>query len=244
MADDFPEQLVELFGYFTGRFPTDHPYRHIHASPGRGNRPAIWLLGSSDYSARAAGQLGLPFSFAHHFAPAGTEAAVEVYRESFRPSEDLAEPYVMLGVAAGAAETDERARYLAAPGGLGFLRLRQGRPGPYPTPEEAAAFNYTPAEREAIRAWTASHVIGDPATVEAGLRDLVARTGADELMVTTMVSPHEERVRSYELIAELAGLEPAAAQGRSTPGQVAGASPSMASLVESRLATGGPENGG
>jgi luciferase family oxidoreductase group 1 len=206
MADDFPEQLVELIGYFTGRFPESHPYRHIHATPGRGHAPALWLLGSSDYSARAAGQLGLPFSFAHHFAPANTEAAVEVYRRSFRPSDDLDEPYVMLGVAVVAAETDERAAWLAAPGGLGFLRLRQGRPGPYPTPEEAAAFNYTPSEEEAIRAWTASHVVGGPDTVAAGLRDLAERTGADELMITTMVSPHAERVRSYEIVAELGGL--------------------------------------
>ena len=216
MADDFPEQLIELFGYFGGTFPADHPYRHIHAT-GRGNRPDIWLLGSSDYSARAAGQLGLPFSFAHHFAPGGTVAAVEVYRESFRPSDDLAEPYVMLGVAAVAADTEERARYLAAPGGLGFLRLRQGRPAPYPTPEEAAAFNYTPAEKDAIRSWTASHVIGDPEQVEAGLLDLAYRTGADELMITTMVSPHEERVRSYEIIAGLAEASPRSVRRPATP---------------------------
>ncbi len=208
-ADDFADQLVELFGYFTGSFPDGHPFARIHATPARGHQPAVWLLGSSTYGAQMAGRLGLPYSFAHHFAAAGTEAAVAAYREEFRPSEVLAEPYVMLGVAAVCAESDERARWLAAPGGLAFLRLRSGRPGPYPTPEEAAEFNPTPAERDAIRSWTASHVVGDPTTVHAGLAELAARTGADELMVTTMVSPHAERVRSYELLAEVAGVSAA-----------------------------------
>ncbi len=204
--EDFPEQLVELFGYFSGRFPADHPYRHIHASPGRGNQPAIWLLGSSDYSARAAGQLGLPFSFAHHFSPDNTEVAVQIYRDSFRPSAELDEPYVMLGVAVVAADTDEHARYLAAPGHLAFLRLRSGRPGLYPTAQEAAEYHYTPAEKEFIRSWSGSHIIGGRDVVMAGIDDLVSRTSADELMITTMVPDHAERVRSYELIAEWAEL--------------------------------------
>ena len=211
MDDDFPDQLVELFGYFSGSFPADHPYRHINANPGRGNQPDIWLLGSSDYSARAAGRLGLPFSFAHHFAADNTEAAVQVYRESFQPSAELAEPYVMLGVSAVAAETDERARWLAAPGSLAFLRLRTGRPGLYPTAEEAAAYNFTPAEKDFVRGWTKSHIIGAPEVVAAGIHELTERTGADELMITTMVSDHKDRIHSYELIAELAGLTAPAA---------------------------------
>src|SRR5688572_1153460 len=105
---DLPEQLGELYGFFNGTFPPDHPYREITAVPARGNQPAIWLLGSSDYSARLAGLLGLPFSFAHHFAAAGTLAALDVYRRSFRPSAALAEPYVMLGVAVLCADTHER----------------------------------------------------------------------------------------------------------------------------------------
>ena len=197
-----------MFGYFSGHFPADHPYRQIHANPGRGNQPDIWLLGSSDYSARAAGQLGMPFSFAHHFAADNTEAAVAVYRDSFQPSDQLAEPYVMLGVSAVAAETDERARWLAAPGALAFLRLRTGRPGLYPTAEEADAYNFTPAEKDFVKGWTKSHIVGSPETVAAGIHELTARTGADELMITTMVSDHKERIRSYELIAELAGLTP------------------------------------
>jgi len=206
-VDDFPEQLVELMGYFSGELPEGHPYARITAVPGLGYRPAIWLLGSSDYSARAAGMLGLPFSFAHHFAAANTEPAVAAYRATFRPSTDLDRPYVMLGVSVVCAESDEEARFLAGSGALAFLRLRSGRPGRYPTPEEAAEYTFTPHEREAIRAWTGSHVVGDPDTVRAALGDLVERTGADELMITTLTHSADARLTSYRLVAEAAGLD-------------------------------------
>ncbi|HKE74153.1 MAG TPA: LLM class flavin-dependent oxidoreductase [Acidimicrobiales bacterium] len=200
-ADDFPEQLVELVGYFSGEWPEDHPFRRVTAVPGLGHRPALWLLGSSDYSARAAGLLGLPFSFAHHFAAANTLPALAAYRAAFRPSEQLASPHVMLGVNVVCAETDERARWLAGPGTLAFLRLRSGRPGRYPTPEEAAEYTYTPAEREVIRGWTSSHVVGGPDTVRRRLAELVDATGADELIVTTLTHDPEDRLRSYALVA-------------------------------------------
>jgi luciferase family oxidoreductase group 1 len=205
---DLPEQLAELYGFFTGAFPDDHPYRGITAVPARGNQPAIWLLGSSDYSARLAGLLGLPFSFAHHFSAGNTGPALEVYRQSFRASAVLEEPYVMLGVAVLCADDHERATYLSKPGDLAFLRLRSGRPGPFPSPEEAAAFHPTPHEKELIRTWSASRIVGDPEGVRSALASLVERTGADELMVTTMVHGHDDRVRSYRLVADLAALEP------------------------------------
>jgi luciferase family oxidoreductase group 1 len=208
---DLPQLLGELLGFFNGSFPEGHPYRHITAVPALGHQPAIWLLGSSDYSARLAGMLGLPFSFAHHFAAGNTLPALATYRDAFRPSEVLDAPYVMLGVAITCAETHERAAYLAKPGDLAFLRLRSGRPGRFPTPEEAADFNPTPREREAIRSWSASRIVGDPTTVQAELAALVESTGADELMVTTMLHGHDDRVRSYELLAELAGLSTGAA---------------------------------
>ncbi len=151
-ADDFPQALGELLGFFDGLFPEGHPYRQITAVPGLGYRPAIWLLGSSDYSAQVAGILGLPFSFAHHFAAAATEPAVAAYRSRFRPSDELEAPYVMLGVAVLCAETEERARWLAGSGALAMARLRQGRPGVYPTPEEAAEHVYTPLEKPDHRA--------------------------------------------------------------------------------------------
>jgi luciferase family oxidoreductase group 1 len=210
-GDDLPQQLAELVAHFTGGFPERHPYSSIHATPARGYQPAIWLLGSSDYSAHLAGQLGLPFSFAHHFAAGNTDAALQVYRSAFRPSDVLEAPYVMLGVNAVCAADEAEARRLALPGHLAFLRLRQGKPGLYPAPEEAEAYNFTPFEREAIRGWTASHVSGDPDQVRAGLEDLVARTGADELMLSTMLHSVDDRIRSYELVADAMALEPAAA---------------------------------
>jgi luciferase family oxidoreductase group 1 len=205
---DLPALLGELYGFFNGSFPADHPYRGITAVPALGYQPAIWLLGSSDYSARLAGALGLPFSFAHHFSAGSTGPALDAYRAAFRPSDVLAEPYVLLGVAVTCAETAERARWLAKPGDLAFLRLRSGRPGPFPTPEEAADFHPTPAEKEAIRQWSASRIVGDPAGVRAELATLVERTGADELLVTTTAHSPDDRRRSYQLLAELAGLEP------------------------------------
>jgi luciferase family oxidoreductase group 1 len=205
-ADDFPEQLADLLGFFDGSFPEDHPYRAITAVPGQGYRPKMWLLGSSDYSAQAAGWLGLPFSFAHHFAAGNTLPAVAAYRRTFRPSAELEQPYLMLGVAVVCAETDERARWLAKPGELSFLRLRSGRPGRYPTPEEAADYTFTPRERSMLEAWRGSHVIGSPETVRAQLAELVERTGADELMLTTMTHGPADRLRSYRLVAEVMGL--------------------------------------
>jgi luciferase family oxidoreductase group 1 len=205
-VDDFPEQLMDLMGFLTGSFPEDHPYRHIAAVPGPGYQPALWLLGSSDYSAQVAGLLGLPFSFAHHFAAGNTLPAVAAYRTAFRAVGELDQPYLMLGVAVVSAETDERARWLAGSSRLAFLRHRTGRPGRYPTPEDAAEYNFTPQERQVVKEWTSSHAVGDPDTVRAQLDDLVERTGADELMVTTMTHNPADRVRSYELLAEAVGL--------------------------------------
>ena len=206
VAEEFPRQIVELMGWFTGEWPENHPFARITCNPGVGYQPALWLLGSSGYSAQLAGALGLPFSFAHHFAGQNTEPAVELYRRSFRASEVLDEPYVMLGVSVICAEDDERARWLAGPGLLSIARLRAGRPGRYPTPEEAEAHVFTSQERQAIDSWGSSQVVGAPGEVVGGLRDLVARTGADELMVTTMTHGHDDRVRSYELLAGAVGM--------------------------------------
>jgi len=199
--DDFPEQLAQLLAFFDGSFPEGHPYAGITAVPALGYRPDIWLLGSSTYSASAAAALGMPFSFAYHFAPNALMDALTVYRERFTPSPELATPYVMLGVSVVCASSDEHARWLAGPGALAFLRLRSGRPGVYPSPEEAAEYRFTPHEREFVRGWQASHVIGEPRSVRAQLEELVERTGVDELMVTTMMHGHADRLASYELLA-------------------------------------------
>src|SRR5262245_9809750 len=201
IADDFPEQLMELMGYFSGEWPEDHPFRAVTAVPALGHRPALWLLGSSDYSARAAGLLGLPFSFAYHFAAGNTLPALAAYRAAFRPSDELATPHVMLGVSVVCAETDERARWLAGSGALAFVRRRSGRPGRFPSPEEAAEYSFTPAEKELLRSWEATTVIGGPDAVRRQLDELVGATGADELIVTTMVHDPADRLRSYALVA-------------------------------------------
>ena len=207
-ADDFPEQLTELAGYFDGEWPPAHPFREITATPGQGYRPAVWMLGSSDYGAHAAGVLGLPYSFAHHFSSANTMLAIKTYREAFSPGGTIDEPYLMLGVSVVCAETDEQAQWLAAPGALSFVRLRTGRPGRFPTPEEAAAHQYQPHEQALLDGRTSSQVIGGPEAVRDELQALVERTGADELIITTAGHSHADRVRSYELLAEAVGLEP------------------------------------
>jgi luciferase family oxidoreductase group 1 len=203
-ADDFPDQLMDLLGYFTGRWPEGHPFAQITAVPGRGYQPAMWLLGSSGYSAQVAGLLGLPFAFAHHFSPANTLPALDLYRSHFRPSEVLDQPYAMVAAAVVCADTDERARWLAGSGALSFLKLRSGRPGPLPSPEEAAAYPYTELERAFVEDRQATQIIGAPETVRRGLTDLLTSTSANELMLTTMVFDPADRLRSFELVADLA----------------------------------------
>jgi luciferase family oxidoreductase group 1 len=203
-ADDFPDQLMDLFGYFTGRWPDGHPFAQITAVPGRGYQPAMWLLGSSGYSAQVAGVLGLPFAFAHHFSPANTLPALALYRQHFRPGEWLERPYAMVAASVVCADTDERARFLAGSGALSFLLLRSGRPGPVPSPQEAAAYPYTDMERAYIEDRQATQIIGAPETVRRGLTELLKATAADELMLTTIVFDPADRLRSFELVADLA----------------------------------------
>ncbi|WP_327046103.1 LLM class flavin-dependent oxidoreductase [Microbispora sp. NBC_01189] len=209
--DDFPRQVAELTGFLDGSFPPGHPYEKIRAVPGGPDaattgRPPIWLLGSSGFSARLAGLLGLPFAFAHHFSAANTEPALDLYRSSFRPSEVLDRPYALIGVAAVAADTEEEALRQVMPGALSWLRMRHGWPGRMPTPEEALAYPYTPIEREFVRDRLSAVVHGDAGTVRAGLEELRKRTGADELMITTMVHGAPARLRSHELVARAYGM--------------------------------------
>lgn len=201
--EDLPKQLGELMGFFTGNFPDGHPYNSITAVPGLGQMPEIWLLGSSGFTAQVAGLLGMPFSFAHHFSAANTLPALELYRSRFKPSGYLDEPKAMVAVGVICAEDDERARYLAGPTRLAFARLRSGRPGKFPTPEEAAAHDFTPDEETVIRSVAKGHIFGGPETVKAELDKLIEATGADELMITTMVHDQSDRLRSYELVAEI-----------------------------------------
>ncbi|UJW35917.1 LLM class flavin-dependent oxidoreductase [Saccharothrix sp. AJ9571] len=199
-ADDFPQKLQELRSYFE---PGEG--RAVRAFPAEGFKVPVWLLGSSGFSAQLAGALGLPFSFAHHFSAQNTVPAVRLYREAFQPSEVLDEPYVMLGVSVLAADTDEHARYLAGPSALTFLSLRRGRPIPLPTPEEAAAYEYSDIDTMFVEERLSTTVLGSPETVRKGLEALLEETDADELMVTTMVHGDEDRKRSYELVTSVRG---------------------------------------
>jgi luciferase family oxidoreductase group 1 len=204
-ADTFPRDLGQLLAYFDSSSASslsEDPFGHtITAVPARGNVPAFWLLGSSDYSAQVAGYIGLPFAFAHHFSPDNTLPALEVYRSTFRPSSALAQPYAMVCAAVVCAPTDDEAAWLALPSALSFLRLRSGRPGLLPTPEQAAAYPYNEAEQAFIAQRQKHQIIGSPTSVLANLTSLLESTSADELMITTVVHNHADRLRSYELVA-------------------------------------------
>ncbi|SMF07114.1 LLM class flavin-dependent oxidoreductase [Streptomyces sp. Amel2xC10] len=216
-ADDFPEQLAELTRFLDDDFPAGHPYARIHAVPGpvqatapggvqSRHRPPVWLLGSSGFSARLAGLLGLPFAFAHHFSAQNTIPALDLYRESFRPSAALAEPYALIGVSVLAADDAREARRQVLATGLNMVRLRTGRPGLFPSPEETEAHVFTELEREFVDSWAANIVHGTADEVRSGLDDLHKRTGADELMLTSHAHRGELRLRSYELVADAYGL--------------------------------------
>ncbi|WP_055495313.1 LLM class flavin-dependent oxidoreductase [Streptomyces sp. TP-A0356] len=216
-ADDFPQQLVELTRFLDDDFPDGHPYSRIHAVPGpvqgtspggvqSPHRPPIWLLGSSGFSARLAGMLGLPFAFAHHFSAQNTIPALDLYRESFRPSEVLDAPYAVIGVSALATDDEKEASRQVRAAALNMIRLRTGRPGLFPTPEEAEAYAFGPLEEEFVASWAANIVHGTADEVRSGLDDLHKRTGADELMLTSHAHRGELRLRSYELIADAYGL--------------------------------------
>ncbi|GAB2953127.1 LLM class flavin-dependent oxidoreductase [Streptomyces pseudoechinosporeus] len=212
-ADDFPQQLAELTRFLDDDFPDGHPYARIHAVPGpiqatapggvqSPHRPPVWLLGSSGFSARLAGTLGLPFAFAHHFSAQNTIPALDLYRESFTPSEVLDAPYALIGVSALATDDEKEARRQVLAAALNMVRLRIGRPGLVPTPEEAEAYEFSPMEREFIDSWNSNVIHGTADEVRAGLDDLQKRTGADELMLTSHAHSGDVRVRSYELIAD------------------------------------------
>ena len=216
-ADDFPQQLAELTRFLDDDFPDGHPYARIHAVPGpvqatapggiqSAARPPVWLLGSSGFSARLAGVLGLPFAFAHHFSAQNTVPALDLYRESFKPSAALDAPYAVIGVSALAADEEREARRQVLTGALSMVRLRTGRPGLIPSPQEAAAYDFSPMEREFVDGWLGNVIHGTADEVRTGLDDLAKRTGADELMITANAHGARARLRSYELIADAYGL--------------------------------------
>jgi luciferase family oxidoreductase group 1 len=202
-ADDFPQQFSELLAYSGDGFPEGHPLRSVIAMPSDVVLPPIWLLGSSGYSAKAAGEMGLGYAFASHFSPRDPVPAMHAYRESFEPSEDFERPSAILAVSVICADTNEQAEELASSMQLAWVRMRSGNPGPLPSPKEAMDYTYSPAERRLADAYRSMQIVGDPQIVRARLEELAEHTASDEAMVTTNVYDHAERLRSYELLAEV-----------------------------------------
>ena len=173
--------------------------------------PPIWLLGSSDYSSELAAQVGMGYAFAHHFASHDAVDAMVTYRSHFKPSGFLQTPQAILAVAVVTAETDAQAERLASSADLNRLRRDRGQYSPLPSPEEAEAYPYTPAERASIARNRSRLFVGSPSTVMQKLQPLITASQADELMVITAVYDHEARKKSYSLLAEAFGLANAAA---------------------------------
>ena len=203
-ADAFPQDVLELMDYFStaSRQP-------VRAVPGAGLEVPMWILGSSLFGAQLAAALGLPYAFASHFAPAQMMQAIEIYRTTFRPSARLAKPYVMLGFNVFAADTDAEAAYLATSMQQAFVNLRSGRPAELPPPMADYLQRIGPMEHEMLASVLSSSAIGSPETVARQMDAFIARTGADELMITSQVFDHAARLRSYEITAGVHVLTPA-----------------------------------
>jgi len=206
-VDTFPQDVVELISYFEQ--PVEG--QRVHAVPGEGEKVPVWILGSSLYGAQLAAMLGLPYAFASHFAPADLDNALEIYRSRFQPSQYLDRPHVMLGLNVVAAPTDEEAKYLFTSLQQAFVNLRSGRPGRLPPPVAGYERDLDPAARAMLAQALSCAIIGSPQTIRRGLEAFLARTGADELMVTAQVFDHAARVRSFEILAEAAKLVEATA---------------------------------
>jgi luciferase family oxidoreductase group 1 len=195
-ADQFPQDVLELMDFLS-----KEPRQSVLAVPGKGLEVPIWILGSSTFGAQLAAHLGLPYAFASHFAPQQLMQAIQIYRETFRPSPQLAKPYVMLGFNVFAADTDAEAQWRASSWQQAFVNLRSGRPGRLPPPVEGYRDSVGPGERALLDSVLSCAAVGSPDAVRAGIEAFVARTGADELMITSQIFDHAARLRSYEIIA-------------------------------------------
>jgi luciferase family oxidoreductase group 1 len=202
--NQFPRDVVELIDYFRA---APEEARQVRAIPGEGLSIPIWILGSSLFGAQLAAMLGLPYAFASHFAPAQMDDAVELYRRQFRPSAQLDRAYVMLGFNAFTAATDEEAQLLATSVQQAFVALRTGRPGKLPPPVPRYAESLPPNSRAILDQVLTCSAIGSAETVRRQIAAFVERTGADELMITSQIHDHDARMRSYEIVAEVMGLD-------------------------------------
>ena len=201
IGSELPELLTDLFAFAGGGFPEGHPFQSVSAVPMGVVLPPVWLLGSSDYSARVAGQMGLGFVYAHHINPHGSALAMQIYRDHWAAAGHQTSSQSIVTTSVICADTDAEADVLASSFDLAWLRLAAGRPTQFPSVAEAQAYPYTTRERMMMRETRARLIAGSPQTVRNGICALVGLTGADEVMVTTMVHGHAERLRTYELLA-------------------------------------------
>jgi luciferase family oxidoreductase group 1 len=200
-VDRFPQDVLELQAYFAAPESAAAPVRAI---PGEGTQVPIWILGSSLYGAQLAAALGLPFAFASHFAPAELDNALALYRHRFKPSATLAQPYAMAALNVFAADSDAEARHLFTSLQQAFLNLRRGTPGQLPAPVDDIGTFASPQELVMLEHALSCSVVGAADTVRKGVADFLARTQADEVIVTAMIHDHAARLRSFEILAETA----------------------------------------
>ncbi len=196
-VEQFPRDLIDVMGMLGDRRREDGMWTRFRATPVLGSSPTVALLGSSGFSAQLAGMLGLPFAYAHHFDTGATDIATRLYVDHFEPSPVLAEPHVILGVGALAADTDDEAERIGLPGRILRLGIRTNRRHPLVSPESAAGH----PDADAARNMPTDQLIGSPDRVAEGLRALSARTHANELMLTAATYDVDDRIRSLELIA-------------------------------------------
>ena len=197
-SDAFPQDVLELQDYMS-----DTPRQRVLAVPGKGAKVPMWILGSSTFGAQLAAHLGLPFAFASHFAPSMMQQAIALYRSNFQPSAQLDKPYVMLGFNVFAADTDEEAHFRATSMQQAFVNLRTGNPGKLQPPRAGYLESLGVSERTMLDSVLSCTAIGAPDTVRQRVQEFIARTGADELMITSQIFDHQHRLRSYEITAEV-----------------------------------------
>ena len=198
--DQFPQDVLELQGYFQ----TAAPGQAVRAVPGAGLNIPIWLLGSSLYSAQLAAMLGLPYAFASHFAPDDLLPALALYRGKFQPSESLKKPYAMAGINVFASDTDREAERMFTSLQQQFINLRRGNPGPLSPPLESTEGIWSDQERRGVDHALREAVVGSPEKVKRGLAAFITKTGVNELMVTGQIYDHAARLRSFEIVAQVA----------------------------------------
>ena len=199
-GEEFDEQVAELLSYFE----KSKPGQAVRAIPGEGTDVPVWILGSSTWSAHFAASIGRPYAFASHFAPADLMEALDIYRREFKPSKQLDKPYVMVGVPALAADTDERAEFLATSMYQRFLGIVRNNRTALPPPVEDMDKVWSPGERYAVAERMALMVVGGPERVAANLKKIVDITKADELIIASDAFERSDRLRSYEILAQAA----------------------------------------